>query len=210
MPDNNNNLFPESLAKIISVVFHPLLMPLYGMGILFTAPTFLGYLPLQVKKIMLLVVLMNNVMLPVALLPFLRNRNIISSYIMDERGERIIPLIVISILYSITAFIFYRFPVPDFFKSFVYASAIVAVILTIINFWFKISIHGAGVGAVTALIVVLSIKTYTPLTWYLTATIIAVGLILSSRLRLNVHNPLQVWAGFITGLTCSAIVIWLL
>lgn len=210
MPDNNNNHFPEALAKIVSVVFHPVFMPLYGMGILFTAPTFLGYLPLQVKKIMLMVVLMNNVMLPVALLPFFRNRNIISSYIVDERAERIIPLIVTSILYAVTAFIFYRFPVPDFFKSFIYSSAIVVVILTVINFWFKISIHGAGIGAVTALIVVLSIKTYTPLTWYLTGSILAVGLILSSRLRLHVHNSLQVWVGFLTGLTCSALAIWLL
>ena len=157
-----------------------------------------------------MVVLMNNVMLPVALLPFFRNRNIIRSYNMDERSERVVPLIITSVLYFITAFIFYRFPVPDFFKSFIYASAVVAAVLTVINFWFKISVHGAGVGAVTALIVVLSFKTYTPLTLYITGAIIASGLTLSSRLRLNVHDPLQAWTGLVTGFACSGLTIWLL
>jgi len=210
MAEKSNIPDSETLAKIISVIFHPLFMPLYGLGVLFTAPTFLGYIPLQVKKILFMVVLMNNVMLPVAMLPFFRNRNIIKSYSMDERAERVMPLIITSVLYFITAFIFYRFPVPDYFKSFIYASAIVAAVLTVINFWFKISVHGAGVGAVTALIVVLSIKTYTPLTLYLAGAIIAVGLTLSSRLRLNVHDPLQAWTGFITGFTCSGLTIWLL
>jgi hypothetical protein len=38
-------------AKIISIVFHPLLMPVYGMAIIFSAPTLLGYLPFNVKKL---------------------------------------------------------------------------------------------------------------------------------------------------------------
>jgi len=40
---------------------------------------------------------------------------------------------------------------------------------------------------------------HTPLTWYLLAVILASGFILSSRLRLNTHNPSQVWVGFLTG-----------
>jgi membrane-associated phospholipid phosphatase len=35
--------------------------------------------------------------------------------------------------------------------------------------------------------------------WYLVAIILISGLILASRLRLNVHKPSQVWAGFATG-----------
>ena len=32
---------PDNLAKIISMVFHPVFMPLYGLIILLSAPTFL-------------------------------------------------------------------------------------------------------------------------------------------------------------------------
>ena len=37
-------------AKIISALLHPLLMPLYGLLIIFSAPTIIGYLPWSVKK----------------------------------------------------------------------------------------------------------------------------------------------------------------
>jgi hypothetical protein len=68
-----------------------------------------------------------------------------------------------------------------------------------INFWWKISIHAVGAGALLATIYALSMKMYTPLTWYLVTVILASGLVLSSRLRLNSHNPAQVWLGFLTG-----------
>ncbi|MFZ0282026.1 MAG: hypothetical protein WAL29_10270 [Bacteroidales bacterium] len=200
----------DTLAKIISLVFHPLFMPLYGLGILFSSPTSLGYVPFQVKKIMFLIVLMNNVLVPLALLPFFRHRNIISSYSIEERSERILPLVTGSVLYIITTFIFLRFPVPEFFKSFIFAGAIIVVVLTIINFRWKISIHGASAGAITALVIVLALKSNATLTFYLVSVITAGGLILTSRLRLNSHNPCQVWIGFLTGLTISGLSLWFL
>ena len=87
-----------TLARIVSVVFHPLFMPVYGLAIIFTAPTVLAYLPLAVKKLLFLIVLTNNVLVPTALLPFLINRGVISSYSISDRRERIIPLVMISIL----------------------------------------------------------------------------------------------------------------
>jgi len=50
-----------------------------------------------------------------------------------------------------------------------------------------------------ATILLLSFKTHVPLLWYLIPAVIIAGLLLSSRLRLNFHNPLQVWFGLLTG-----------
>lgn len=198
------NKIADKLATIISIVFHPLFIPLYGLGILFSAPTFLASVPFQVKKILFLIVLMNNVLVPLAFLPFFRTRNIISSYRIESRNERVIPLVTGSILYFITSFIYFRFPVPEFFKSFIFAVTVLAVMITIINFWFKISIHAACSGALAALVLALAIRTGNPLIWYLISVILAGGLILSSRLRLMSHSPSQVWIGFFTGLAGSA------
>jgi uncharacterized membrane protein len=49
------------------------------------------------------------------------------------------------------------------------------------------------------LVLLLSLKMYSPLVWYLVTVIIISGLVLSSRLKLNSHNPQQVWTGFLTG-----------
>ncbi len=191
---------PDTLAKIISGIFHPLFMPLYGLGIIFSAPTLLGYLPFSVKKILFFIVLINSVLIPLSLLPFFKNRNIISSYRIEERRERIVPLISTSLLYSITSFIVFRFQIPVFLKSFIFAASFLVVAVTLINLWWKISLHSVGAGALAAVVLVLSVKMYTPLTWYLISVILAAGCVLSSRLRLNSHNPSQVWIGFLTGL----------
>jgi hypothetical protein len=199
MTTDETRNFPETLAKIISVIFHPLFMPLYGMVIIFSAPTLFVYLPFNVKKLLLLIVLINNVLLPFSLLPFFRYRNIISSWYLEERRERIIPLLITTILYLVTSIILYRLPIPLFLKSFILASFILSLAVTCINFWWKISIHSAGAGALIALVLILSIKMFSPLLWYLISAILAAGLVLSSRLKLNSHNPQQVWLGFLTG-----------
>lgn len=189
----------EKLAWLVSVIFHPLLMPLYGLVFLLTAPTLIRYLPVEIKELLLLVILINNVLIPAGLLMFFRYRKLISSYGIDDRNERVMPLLTTAILYCTTSFIIFRFQIPFFLKSFIFATSVVAIILSMINFWWKISIHSAGAGALTATILILSFKMQADLLWYLAAIILASGVILASRLRLNAHEPSQVWAGFATG-----------
>jgi hypothetical protein len=199
MTDYNSRNFSETLAKIISGIFHPLFMPLYGLLILFSAPTFLVYLPSEAKRILFFVVLINNVLIPLAMLPFFRYRNVITSYRIEDRNERIIPLLSASILYCTTSFIVFRFQIPFLLKSFIFATSVLAIVVSVINFWWKISVHSVGAGALTAMVILVSIKLHTPLTNYLIIIIFIGGLILSSRLKLNAHNPPQVWAGYSTG-----------
>jgi hypothetical protein len=196
--DKTNNLL-DQLAKIIAVVFHPLLMPVYGMAIIFSAPTLFGYLPFNVKKLLLLIMLVNNILLPLSFLPFFIHRNVITSWAITERKERNIPLIITTILYCVTSFIIFRLPIPLFLKSFIFASAFLSLMVTVINLWWKISLHSVGAGALIGLVLMLSLKMLTPLDWYLISAIIAGGLILSSRLKLNLHNPQQVWVGLSAG-----------
>jgi hypothetical protein len=189
----------NKLAKIITIIFHPLLMPLYGMVIIFAAPTLLGYLPFNLMKLLFLIILVNNVLLPISLMPFFIHRGIISSYNVNERKERNIPLIIATILYGTTSYIIFRFPIPVFLKSFIFSTAFLSLIVTIINFKWKISLHSVGSGALIALVLILSVKMLTPLQGYLIAAFISAGLTLSSRLKLNMHNPQQVWVGLFTG-----------
>jgi hypothetical protein len=143
--------------------------------------------------------LVNNVLLPLSSLPFFIHRNIITSWTISERKERNIPLIITTVLYFATSFIIFRFPIPGFLKSFIFASAFLSLMVTVINFWWKISIHSVGAGSLIGLVLILSLKMLTPLEWYLILTIIAGGLVLSSRLKLNLHNPQQVWVGLLAG-----------
>ena len=198
----------NTLAKIVSYIFHPLFIPVFGMAIIFSAPTLFEYLPYDIKKLLLLIILVNNVLLPLSLLPFFRYRNIISSWSVENRKERNIPLITTTILYFATSYIVFRFPIPLFLKSFIFAAFFISFTVTIINFWWKISIHSVGMGSLTALVLILSLKMNSPLLWHLISVIITAGLVLSSRLILNSHTPRQVWIGFLTGFLVLGLYMW--
>jgi hypothetical protein len=199
------NKYLTLLAKGVSLLFHPLLMPLYSLMVIFYAPTILAYLPSAVKKILFLIILINNVFVPLSLMPYFRYRNIITSWTIVERKERILPLFVTSILYSATAYVIYRFKIPGFIKSYIIASAVLVILITIVNFWWKVSIHSAGAGAVTALITVLSILMQADLIIFLVAAIFFSGLVMTARLYLNSHKPAEVWLGFFLGIAVAGL-----
>lgn len=190
----------DTLSKTVSVIFHPLLLPLYGLLIIFSAPTLFGYMPFVQKKVMITILLINNVLLPLSLIPYFKWRRIITTWTMENRNERIIPLAITSFFYFITVYIVLRFSIPVFIKAFILSTALLSFIVTIINFWWKISLHSVGAGALTALIFVLSFTMHTPLTVFLLSAITASGLILSSRLWLDSHSPAEVWLGYLLGI----------
>jgi hypothetical protein len=191
--------FSDKLAKTISVIFHPLLMPVYGLLIIFMAPTLLNYLPFDVKKLIVLIVFVNNVLLPLSLIPFFVHNNMISSWFMNDRKDRVIPLIITTMLYCVTTYIVFRFPVPFFLKTFFLAATFLSLVATLINLWWKISLHSMSSGVLFALVLILSLQMHTPLLWYMIPAILAAGMIMSSRLQLKLHDPLQVWSGFLAG-----------
>jgi hypothetical protein len=195
------------LAKIVSVVFHPLLIPLYGILIILSAPTLFDFIPFEIKKLLLLIVLINNVLLPFSLMAYLRYRKLITSVVIDNREERVLPLILTTFFYFVTVYIFIKYRIPVFIKMFVLTAAIISLAVMIINLWFMISIHAAGTGALFAMVLVLSFRMQTPLTWFLVPVVLIAGAVLSSRLLLNSHTPGETWYGFFLGFVVTALLL---
>jgi hypothetical protein len=209
MESADSRHFTDTLAKTISVIFHPLLMPLYGLLIIFLAPTLFGYLPFVQKKFLFLLLSTNNVLLPFSLIPYFKYRKIITSWTMENRNERIIPLAITSFFYFVSVYVVIRFNIPLFIKAFVLSTALLSLTVTLINFWWKISIHSVGSGAFTVLMLALSVKMHTPLTPFLLAAILSAGLVLSSRLWLNTHSPKEVWLGYLLGFVVMGVLLFI-
>jgi hypothetical protein len=199
MENNDRSNIGMKISKVVSVVFNPLFIPIYGLLIIFIAPTLFWYIPIKVKKILFLVMATNNILIPVTLLPFFRYRNIISSWIIETRKDRIVPLLSVSLFYLITSYIILRLQIPAFIKAYVFSITFISIALTIINFWWKISLYSAGAGILAGIVIVLSFKMAVPLTWFLIPVILAGGLVLASRLKLNLHSSSEVYFGFLTG-----------
>ncbi len=203
MSNNEKRDISLSAAKIVSIIFHPILVPVYGFLIIFSAPTLFGYLSFELKKLLFMIIVVNNVFLPLSLMPFFFHRNIISSWTIEKRKDRKIPLIFATVLYATSSYIVFRFPIPFFLKAFVYSIFFLSLSATLINLWWKISLHSIASGVLIALVLMLSFKMHTSLVWYLVAVVIAGGGVLSSRLRLDYHKPLEVWIGLLTGFAGS-------
>ncbi len=193
----------KNFDKIISILFHPLLVPFYGLAIILSADTPFGILPFHVKRLLYIIILINNVLLPLSLLPFLMHMNFISSWSLNERDERTIPLIITTILYATSSYIFFRFPVPGFLKVFLITIFCISLILTLVNLKWKISLHASGMGAIMGLIMILSFRMYSSLFWYFIFAASIAGFVLSARLRLGIHSPRQVWYGLSAGYVLS-------
>lgn len=207
MESPSANSLTDRLAAIISVVFHPLLMPLYGLLIVFSTPTLFGYLPFVQKKFIVFILATNNILLPFSMLPYLKWRKVISSWTIDNRSERVTPLALTTFFYFVSVYVVMKFTIPGFIKALFIASALISLAVTVINFWWKISIHSVGAGSLTSMVLILSLTMHTPLIPLIIAAILVSGFILSSRLWLQQHSPAEVWSGYLLGFTSMALIL---
>lgn len=190
----------NKIASVISYIFNPLIMPTIGIFVMFSTNSLMVYQPPEIKRAVYLIVFLSTFVLPFSFIPFFLYNKLISGIMMKNRKERIIPLIVTSIMYIFAAFLIYRIPVAVFLKKFIIAVAINVLLVLIVSLRWKISVHMVGVGGLVGLIVSLSLYDRSNILYFLIASIILAGLIGSSRLQLEAHNPPQVYAGFLQGL----------
>ncbi len=187
-------------SQIVSIIFNPLLLLTYGMAIVLFSPAIFFIPHTGIKTLLFAIVATNNLVIPLLLILFLKNRNLISSYNMGQRKERLVPMLAISLLYLITSLMMMRLRVPDTIKEFLFAAASVAFVTTMVTFRSKISIHSAGAGALLASAIVISITLNTFMLPWILASILVAGVVMSARLHLNAHTPSQVYLGFLAGL----------
>ena len=193
------NNFLYRLSQIISIAFHPIFMPLYGLLIIFSAPTILYFVPLKIKKLTLLVIACNNIILPLSLILMLYSRGIIKSFQAREKKERTIVLIITTILYLVTTTLMLRLPIPNLIKVYFVSTTFVSFITLIINQFWRLSLHSVAVGGLLTLVCLMVYIFNVPVIWYISGMVLLSGLVMFSRLYNEDHEPAEVWTGFFAG-----------
>lgn len=189
----------KKTALTISIIFHPLVLPLYGFYFLLNHDLMLSLMSFKGKSILMASVTIGMVLLPTLLVPLYRYIQVISSYLMDKREERFVPLTVTFALYLLTYFFLNRLPVSSSVPGFALAASIAILVNLIVLLKWKISSHAIGIGGIVGLVMVLFKHNPISPLWVVIALVIA-GLVCTSRLILNAHSPAQVYAGLLTGL----------
>lgn len=189
---------PERLAKIISAIFHPVLVPTLGFVLLFAAGFFDTMLTTEAKQFILLVIFFSTATLPMLAIAILA-LNSKFDFLMPNSRDRIIPLLFASVFYYIGFYLLSRIHFIPTFKLYMIASVLLIIALLFISFKWNISTHMAAVGAITATIFALSFRTGANPLIAIVIVIIVSGLVGTARLLLNKNNLLQVAAGYFLG-----------
>lgn len=196
----------KKISTGLSWGLHPFLLPIYMMAMLLTMTTFAHY-PSNVKFYLLWVVVLYAVIIPVLALGVLRSLGRISDYRVDDRRERMLPLLVGALCYILCAITIAKIPSAMFLRKFMVAAACCEILCLVVSLRWKISLHLTGMGAVVALLVVMNVVGVGNMMVPLMAAVLCAGALASARLYLGCHNGWQVLAGFCGGFAVSVLAV---
>ena len=196
------------IAKTISVLFHPLILPTLGVLILFNSGSYIDFLPFSAKKIILIIVFVSTFILPLTFVPFYLFQNIISTVQMDSHKERLVPFFISFCLYVFCYYLLNRIGSLAIINWMILSGAISVLLLFLVSIKWKISAHMIGLGGLTGTIIALSFLLKVNLQYYLIIAVLISGIVAYSRLTLSAHNPKQIYSGWLVGLISTFVALY--
>ena len=174
-------------------------MPLLGVFVIFSSGIYTDQIPGEYRRFVYSIILLCTVVLPLTLLPALHFFKMIQQITIDERRERLIPLFFATICFYIAYYLVSKFAPIQVITLFLFSNMLVIISILMVSIFWKISIHMAGIGGITALVVVISLAYSIDLTFYLAGAILLSGLLGTCRLAVKAHSMLEIVAGYLLG-----------
>lgn len=217
----------RSLAYIVSVVFHPLLILTYMLILLLQInPYLFGINDWSGNVRLILVVFFSTFFIPAFGILMMKSLGMIQSFEMRERQERIGPFILTGVFYTWMFRVFLdNSAIPIAYTTFVLGSVLGLFVCFVINTLYKISLHALGMGGLVGMVVItmwmFSDSVFTMLLPFwglvqvsmnlvLMIVLFLAGLVGTSRLLLGAHRPMELYSGFLIGLITQFIALRIL
>ncbi len=209
-------MISKTLAHIISVVFHPLLMVTYMLILLMNInPYLFGYNSIQGNFKLVLLVFASTFIIPLFGVLIMKQIGLIQSFQMKDKLERVGPYILTAIFYLWMFINLYNNPtIPRAFSTFLLGSVIGLFVTFFINIFLKISAHTVGIsGLITMVGITLFYFSYgtfglslgdfgvihISLTTLLITIILIGGIVGTARLILKAHTSQEIILGYMVG-----------
>lgn len=190
----------RTLAKLISIVFNPLIVPTYTLIILFQLDVYFTLIiPDSSKWKLILLVFSLTFLLPMLITLMFMKKRIVKSLEMETREERIFPFIITAIFYYLTYYLLKSLPIASIFYYFMLGATLLILISLIINFFWKVSVHLTALGGMFGIFLGVSISFLVDYPLILFGIILISGLTAYARLKLRLHTQAQVYTGFLIG-----------
>lgn len=183
-----------------SVVTHPLFLNYLGFLLLFWCIPALRIMYTSTGLSYILgLYFLNVVVLPLILLSMMKHKGVIDSYDLPDKQQRKLPLILISLLYIMSYYLFQKLDVHRVLLSYLLSAATILIFTSLLNNFYKISLHAVGAGALLGLICSLQFFTSTDLRPLVILALLLCGFILTARNIAGNHTRAEYLTGLAVG-----------
>lgn len=193
------------IALVLSIIFHPILATTYIFIVIFSSDSFVAFLPLRYKITLTTFVTLNTIALPLLLLLITRRLGLVQNYRLVNNRERVFPLIISTLPFLFTIFLFARLQVPFILIKILQAGIYTLLASAAISFFWKISLHLTGMGGIAGFLFTSALHGNQPALYLFTISILLSGMLASARLIKGDHKPQQVYLGFLAGFAITTL-----
>lgn len=195
------------LARILSYILHPLLLPTWMLLLLlYTNPYSFAGMPIQM---LIAMVFINSFMFPAITILLMKKLGFIESLEMPDTKQRIIPMIA-TIVFYIWAYMAVKKTNFPFMMGVFMMGAVASLLLAFfINVFHKISLHMVGISGVLTSVMLLLLFSQTDVSYLLLLVVVLTGAVASARMYLGAHTLHEVYSGFLVGMFGQIIALFL-
>jgi hypothetical protein len=188
-----------NLARIVSIVFNPLLITTLFFLVSLNLPShFSMIIPEKARWMIIGLIFITTFVVPALLISIFSfgMKKLVKT---DEREERYLPLAIAIIFYFLTYYLLNQVQLSVVFNIFNLGATSLLVFCLLITLAWKISIYMAAAGAVFGAFLGISFTIGLDTVLILLIVILLSGIIGFSRLRYAKHSPAQIYTGFLLG-----------
>ncbi len=188
------------------MVTTPFYLPVLGLIFLFTF-SYLSIFPTMYKLLMVLLFYLFSVLLPTYLIHVYSKYEGWTTKQLINRERRMVPYVISILCYFLGFYLLTLMNTPDFISVIFVVAIIIQVLCAAVNRWWKISIHSAGIGGVTGMVIAFSLILSFDPTWWLCMLLLIAGLVGTARMVLRQHSLAQIVCGYLIGLASGFIIV---
>ncbi len=190
----------SKLTQFLSSLFHPLLIPTYiTSALMLRQDLYSIVLPVELKLWFISVVCGFTFVIPASSVFILLKFRVIESLAMEERNERIIPLLLASGSYMALLFSIKSNNIPPLFLYVLYAATFALLAGLLINLVYRISMHTLGWSALSAILIIVSIRIGIPLLGMIITSLLISGVVGFVGIKQNTRQQARVYSGYAAG-----------
>jgi hypothetical protein len=188
------------LAHALSILLHPLLMPVITLGLAFTLDPHLSYfIEPRSQLVILAMVGIMTVVFPLLSITLLWRSGLVSGPTLPLREERTAPYVMTLFYHGMAYYLLRRSELDPATFSLVIGGMVALFATLLINLRWKISAHMVGIGGLLGALSGLLLQHGTIAPLELAPFILVAGALGTARLLVSDHSPAQIYAGGAVG-----------